>query len=112
MKYGLAGAATGVDDGTVAAEILLARDFGGNRGDSAEHGFVFRLGIGQRCEMLSGADQDVRSGLRVDVLEGEDVGVVVNQFGGNLLCSDFAEQAVSAHWPSSAGASSRRMTRV
>src|SRR5208282_968599 len=71
--------------------------------------------------MLPGRDQNVRGGLRVDVLEGEHAVIFVDDFCRNFLRADLAEQAIVHGWPPSwesrcgyrylAGGASRRTTK-
>ena len=99
MEDGLAGAAAVVKDRAIAGEEMV---FGGKfRGDElefAKKGSVARLRVLQRGEMFAGADEDVHGSLRADVFEGEDVVVVVDEFGWNLLCANLAKQAVRVHF--------------
>jgi hypothetical protein len=58
VKYALARACAGVDDGPVARgiESALVGEAGGNQCQMAQHRFVFRLGFEKRCQMFAGND--------------------------------------------------------
>src|SRR5712671_312818 len=44
--------------------------------------------------MLTGADEDVAGRLRLNILEGKNIQVLINEFRRYLFLSDLAEQAV------------------
>jgi hypothetical protein len=95
MEDGLAGAGADVEDGAVSVfDVALAGDLGGGEMAAADDFGVFCLGFFESGEMSFGDDEDVRGGLRVDVFEGEDVGVLVDFFGGDFAGDDAAEEAV------------------
>jgi hypothetical protein len=102
VKDGLAGAAAVIEDGAIAREEIA---FGGElRGDELqfpEKGLIAVMRVLERRKMLSWADQNVRGRLGIDVFEGENVIVFVDEFRGNLLRADFAEKAVCVHLPHS-----------
>src|SRR5262252_1289374 len=113
VEHSLACAATGVDNGAVASfELSFPREVGRDNGHGTEHCFVLCTRFRQRCKMLFRANQNMRGRLRVDVLEGENVGVLINHFGWNLFCRNFTEQAVGAHGSPSQATSSSRITSV
>ena len=58
--------------------------------------------------MLPRTEQDVDRRLRLDVLEGEDFRVLIDEFRRNFLASDFAEQAI-VHERSSKKVESRKL---
>lgn len=81
MKYGLAGASTVVEDGTVACQqIPLSRQLRRHQVQFADHRLIFCGGLVQRFKVFSWAEQDVRGRLRADILEGEDFWIFVNDF--------------------------------
>src|SRR5215470_17580270 len=113
VEDGLASAAAGVDYRAVAAlQFSFSRDLRGYHGHGSEHSFVFRARFCQRRKMLLGTNQNMRGRLRINVLEGKNVGVFIHHFGGNLFSCDFAEQAICAHGSPSGSGSSIRMTSV
>jgi hypothetical protein len=98
MKDGLASTAAIVEDHAVAVgDLLLTGDLRGNEQHFPENALVGGIGIVKRSEVFSRTDQDVRGGVRMAVLEGENFGVLVNEFCGLLFASDLAEGAVIGH---------------
>src|SRR6267142_2300219 len=84
MKYGLPCAKAVVKNGPVTiGELTLSGDLRGNELHAPEHRRILGRGIGERNVMLSGTNQNVRRRLRLNVLEGEDLGVFVHEFRGN-----------------------------
>ena len=60
----------------------------------ADQGVVSRRKIVQRRDVPARHDQHVHRRLRVDVLEGDDAIVLIDNRRGNLAGDDLAEQAV------------------
>src|SRR5260221_13041841 len=113
MKNGLPRAAAGVHHCAVtAAQFFFARKFCRHQRDFSEYRLVLGSRFLQRSEVFLRPDQDMRRRLWIYVLECKHFFVVVNQLCRNLLCRDFAEQAIVSHWSPPAGTSSRRMTMV
>lgn len=95
MLDGLAAVGAGVDYEAIAAfEMLCAGDFAGGGEQFAEQGGVFGQGLGMGGDVAFGDDEHVHGGLRVEVGEGEGVGVLVQALDGDLAGDDFAEEAV------------------
>lgn len=95
VEDGLSGAGADVEDGAIAAlDAALASDAGGGELALADQFSIFGLRFLQSGEVALGDDEDVRRGLRVDVLEGEGVLVLVNLLGGDLAGDDLAEEAI------------------
>ena len=95
MKHRLACSAPVVQHCAVAGGQLAVR--GKLRGDElqfAEHGGVLGAGIRQRSQMLARADEHVAGRLRLNILEGKQIGILVYEFRRDFFFSDFAEQAV------------------
>src|SRR6266478_1396551 len=67
--------------------------------------------IVQRFEMLTRANQNVRGRLRADIFKREELWILIDDFRGDLLRGDLAEQAVGAHrFPPAGVLSSNRVT--
>ncbi len=97
VKHRLPRAFAVVDDEAVAvgveAEVV-------GEGGGADEGFAHRHCVGfgevvERGDVASRDDEDVRRRLRVDVVEGDRVGVFEDFLRGDLAVGDAAEQAVS-----------------
>src|SRR5664279_3864394 len=56
------------------------------------------LSLQQRDQMQLGNKHEVYRGDRVDVVEGQHVGVFIHFFARNLAAHDLAEDAVIAHF--------------
>jgi hypothetical protein len=98
VEDGLAGAAAVVEDGAVAIEDLaLASELRSDELELAKKTLVGDGGVGKGLEMLAGTDKDVRGGLGMDVFEGEDLGVFIDNPGGGFFATDFAEDTVVGH---------------
>ena len=100
MKDCLAGIAIGVEDRSVAArrQAAFAGDSGRPPHQFADEPVVLGAELVERRDMPFRYDQHVGRRLRVDVVEGDDAIVLVDQRRGNLTPDDFAEQAVG-HTP-------------
>ena len=95
VEDGLSGTGADVEHGAVSVfDVALASDMGGGEMALSDDFGVFGLRLFQSGKMFFGNDEDMRGGLGIDVFEGEDVGVLVNLFGGNFSGNDFAEEAV------------------
>ena len=92
MKNRLAGAGTIVEDRAISIEqIAFSGELRGNQMQLADDRLILVRRVVKRNEVLSRDKQNVRRRLRADVLERENVRVFVDNFGWNLLRSDFAE---------------------
>jgi hypothetical protein len=95
MKHRLAGARTHIQHGTISVlDIALAGNLGGGQVALANHFGVFRLRFLQSGKMPFGNDQDMRGGLRLKVVESEDMIVLENLPRGNFAAQNAAEEAV------------------
>lgn len=105
MEDGLSGTGPDVEDGTVTLlDVALAGDLCGRQVTVADNFCILGVRFLQPGEVLLGNDQHVGRCLGVDVLKGEDVGVLVDFLRRNLAANDAAEQAIGvAHqnltWP-------------
>ena len=81
VRDGFATVATIVDDKavTVRRETDLLGDFRSLQQQVAEHDVIFGRRLGDTGDGLTRDDEDVRRCLRVEVAEGDDVLVFVNQ---------------------------------
>lgn len=97
MFDGLAAVCAGVDDGAVAVvQALLGGDLSGSGEQLAEEcgGFAAELaGEEQTRDVFAGDDQNVHGRLRVDIREGDDVRVLVEQLRGDGTVDDLAKEA-------------------
>src|SRR6266853_1680637 len=85
---------SGVDDDEKAVgRPLLARQARRHGEELAQHSLVARVAIGQRIDMFLGDDHEMHRGERMDVMEGENVGVLVDFPAGDLSPDDLAEDA-------------------
>src|SRR2546425_7531542 len=112
MKDGLARAGAIVQHSSVAfQQLAFARQLRGDQLQLAEERLIFGRGVGQRFEMLTRANQNVRGRLRADIFKREEIGILIDDFRGDLLRSNLTEQAVSAHrFPPAGVLSSNRVT--
>src|SRR5579863_8534465 len=95
MEYRLAGAAAVVQNCAIAGcQFALLRKFRSDELQLAEHGCVLLSGLCQRHDMFPRADEDVARRLRLNILEGKNIRILVDEFRRDFLASDFAEQAV------------------
>jgi hypothetical protein len=108
MRHGLAGIAAMVDDEAEAfVPSLNAELFGdATRGEqqSAERGLIFRHGLANTWDELLRHDQDVNGSLRINVVEGRDEVVLIDERRGDLTVDDFLENGLFAHAKASLGA--------
>ena len=89
VRDGFAAVGTVVDDEAVAVgKTGLLGDFRRLQQQMAEHRVVGGRGIGDAGDGLARHDENVRGCLWVEVAEGEDVLVFVNQVRRNLLRGD------------------------
>src|SRR5215470_3305428 len=96
VKYGLAGVAVGVEDRPKAAgQPSLLGERGGPSDQLAHDAIVARLDVVQRCDMPLRHDEDMGRRLRIDVVEGEDAVVLVDDRSRHLALDDLAEKAVA-----------------
>src|SRR6266581_8899443 len=112
VKDRLPRAASVVHHRAVAFEQLaFARQLRGDQLQLAKEGLIFGRGVGQRFEMLTRANQNVRGRLRTDIFKREELWILIHDFRGDLLRGDLAEQAVGAHrFPPAGVLSSNRVT--
>ncbi len=95
MEHGLPGTGTVVYDepeGVGYTELLgnLAR----RQHEVAEQFLVRGLGIHQARDTLLGNHQHVHRRLGVDVVDGDAVLILIDEFAGNLAADDLAENSV------------------
>ena len=95
VKYRLSGARTDVEYCPVSMlDISPACNFGGGEVAAPDKFRVFGLSLLQPGEVFFGNDQYVRGGLRMDVLEGENVVVFMDFLRGRFAAEDAAKQAI------------------
>ena len=91
----LTGVGPGVDDAAVALRVSeLLRDLRGGEEELARDLRVVGAEVVEGGYVLLGDDEHVRRGLRLDVLEGEDVLVLVDLLRRDLAPDELAEEAV------------------
>ena len=79
MEYGLAGALAAVQNGSVPIEKFpFAGELRGYQLQFPQDRLIFGRGVGQRFEVFTRANQDVRRRLWVDVFESKKVGIFVH----------------------------------
>ena len=84
-----------VENGAVSLlDVALACNLGGGEVAAADDCGISGVSFLQSGKMLFRNNEDVRGRLRIDVFEGEDVGVFVNFLGGNLAAENAAKEAV------------------
>jgi hypothetical protein len=74
-------------------QAVLPRQLRGHTVQVAQHGFVRFRGFPGIGEMLARNYQDMDGSLRVDVMEGDAKGILIDDSGGKLFAKDFAEDA-------------------
>src|SRR5712671_6809815 len=85
---------SGVDDDAKAVgRPLLARQARRHGEELAQHSLVARVAIRQRIDMFLGDDHEMHRGERMDVMKGENIGVLVDFSAGDLSPDDLAEDA-------------------
>src|SRR4249920_2839343 len=91
----LSGVGVGVEDGAEAplSKSFFARDFSGPSHHLADDRIVLDLEVQERGDVALGHDEDVRGGLRVDVVEREDAVVLVDNRSRDLAVDYLAEEA-------------------
>src|SRR5688572_855179 len=88
----------GVHDGAEAVRgPLLAREPPGEREHVPQHRGIGLAALGERVDVALGDDHEVHRRLRVDVVEGEHLGVLVDLAARDLAFDDLAEDAVAHH---------------
>ncbi|SRR5258706_11191157 len=86
---------TVVEHGTIAAgDVPIRGDFRCDQVEVADQRDVVLGRVIQRADVLTGDDQNVCGGLRIDILEGHRNVVLVNDASRNPSLQDLAEQAV------------------
>ena len=99
VEDALPGALAVVRDQPVVLETEVARDGGGPRDDLADPGASPSAGVGEPADVLPRNDEDVRRGLRRDVVERVDLVVGVDLLRRDLARRDPAEEAVASFDP-------------
>ena len=95
MENGLSRAGADVEDGAVSLlDVALASDVRGGKVAAPDYFRLRGLRLLQSGKMLLGNDQNMCWGLRIHVLEGEDVFIFVNLVGGNFAPKDATEEAI------------------
>ena len=95
MEDGLAGARADIEDGPVTVfDGTLAGDVRGGEMAAADEFGVLGLCILETGKMFLGDYEDVGRTLRVEIFEGEGVGVFVNFFRGHFAADNAAEKAI------------------
>lgn len=93
MTDALADGAAAVDDHPEAAGVSgVGRDLPNDLEETAAHTLVHELAEGR--DVLPGDDERVERGLGRAVLEGDDVGIFVEELGADLTARDLAEHAI------------------
>lgn len=83
-----------VDDSAIAVlQTAFLRNFGCGRQQPAEQQRIFRFGLVERTQVLSGHNQNVRRRLRMNVSKSVAVLVLVDRGRGNAAVDDLAEKA-------------------
>src|SRR6266568_4268206 len=94
MIHLLSADTSGVDDrAETVGRPLLARQARRHGEDLAEERLLAHAAVRERIDVLLGDDHEMHRGKRVDVVEGEDVGVLVDFLAGDLAPHDLAEDA-------------------
>jgi hypothetical protein len=89
----LADRAAAVDDHPEATGVPgVGRDLPHDLQEAAAHALVHELGEGR--DVLARNDEGVEGRLGRSILEGDDVGIFVQEFGADLAAGDLAEHAV------------------
>ena len=108
MRHSLAGIAAMVDDEAEAFVPRLDAELFGDTArreqQGAERGLIFRHGLADTRDELLRHDEDVNGSLRIDVVEGGDEVVLIDERRGDLTVDDFLEKGLFAHAVSSLGA--------
>src|SRR5258708_5585128 len=85
---------SGVDDDAKAVgRPLLARQARRHGKELAQHCLVARVAIRQRIDLLLGAYHEMHLGQRMDVMEAENFGVLVDFPAGDFSAADLAQDA-------------------
>ena len=108
MRHGLAGIAAMIDDEAEAfipsLDAELFGDTARREQQGPERGLIFRHGLADTRDELLRHDEDVGGSLRIDVVEGRDEIVLIDERRGNLTVDDFLENGLFAHAVASLGA--------
>lgn len=91
MRDGFAGIGTVIDDEAKAAlaDVKLFGERSGFEEQMAKDLMIFRLRLGDPRNRFLGNDEHMNRCLRLDVLEGDDFVVFVENFGGDFAVDDF-----------------------
>ena len=93
MTDALADGAAAIDDHTKAAGVPgVGGDFADNLEEATADALVHKLAEGR--DVLARDDERVKRRLWRAILEGDDVGVFVEELGADLAAGDLAEHAV------------------
>ena len=100
-----------IDDEAVAGTLQpeMIRDLGGLQQQMAQQTMIIRRGVGNAWDGFSRHDEDVRWRLRIDVVEGQDQVVFIDDGGGDVFVDDLLEYGF-AHEPA-VGSGSVNVTR-
>src|SRR6266571_5241986 len=82
------------DDAKPVGRPLLARQARRHGEDLAQYRLVAHVAIRERVDVFLGDDHEVNRSERMDVMEGENVGVLVHFLAGDFSPDDLAEDAV------------------
>ena len=80
---------------TGALQTFTAGEVPGDEEEPAEQRGIVHVGVPHGPDVAPRDQQDVHGGLRVDVPEGDDVVVLVDDVRRDLSSGDLAEQAVA-----------------
>ncbi len=96
VEHGLAGVGVAVEDGAEAAFAVpvAGRERGAPTDHLAHQAIVISGEIVQARDVPPRHDQHVHRRLRIDVLEGDEPFVLIDNRGGDLSVDDLAEEAV------------------
>ena len=96
MKHRLSGARSRIDDGPVAFGIqsALARQLRRHGQEASQQRLVLCGGILERGKMLARNHQQMNRRLRVEVFNGRNLVVFVDEFRRRAALDDAAEQAL------------------
>jgi hypothetical protein len=96
MEDRLPGAGQAISDDSKPpfVETQLTCDLDRGQLQFAEQKGVLGVGIEEGGEVLLGNDQDVRWGLWLEIVKGDDIVVFIGDVRGQLACGDSAEDTV------------------
>lgn len=96
MKHALQGIRAGIEHQPVTGRGYpgFFSGLAGSRKNMAGNVEIFLLEMAQRSDMLAGNNQDMLVGYRLDIPEGDNIIVAVDDIGRDFSGSDFTEQAI------------------